>query len=140
MISDENGNCRPIISYDPICKSDRDCLESERCTGGNCVTICHNLEKCGINAQCLPNNHQAICSCPPGYQGNAYIECRHIQPPRPVDECFSDDECSYDKICSNKKCINPCDQNRNSCGRGAFCYVERKYHSFFFFLNNNIIL
>lgn len=43
--------------------------------------------------------------------------------PKPVPECYSDDECSYDKACLNERCINPCLRDR-PCGIGAFCSVN----------------
>lgn len=37
-------------------------------------------------------------------------------------ECYTDDDCPYDRTCKNERCVNPCLQN--TCGRGAFCHAE----------------
>jgi hypothetical protein len=122
-VSDERGNCKEILREQPACTRDTDCsLDSDVCKDGNCVAACR-FKQCGINAQCQSTNHHAICSCPHQYEGDAHIECRYrviIQ----THECLQDEDCAGDKVCSNNQCINPC-RDQNSCGRGAFCYVER---------------
>lgn len=65
--------CFPV-PITPQCKSDQECPLSERCVNQGCVEACR-IDPCGINAQCISQNHQAACSCPPGYTGNPHTEC-----------------------------------------------------------------
>jgi hypothetical protein len=67
---------------------------------------------CGPNSQCKELNNQAICSCLPSYIGS---------PPGCRPECVVSSECSYDKACSNQKCVDPCP---NTCGQNAKCRVN----------------
>lgn len=123
-VSDSNGNCRPIISDQPACTNNNDCPNTDVCRNGNCVLAC-KIELCGINAQCVSQNHKGICSCPPKYEGNPYVECSYVRELPPQYECYHHEDCASDRICNNGKCVNPC-QNKNACGVGAFCYVESK--------------
>lgn len=66
---------------------------------------------CGPNSQCREVNSQAVCSCQPEFMGN---------PPNCRPECTINSECSSDKACINRKCVNPC---LNQCGRNANCRV-----------------
>lgn len=75
------------------CRSDSECSSSEACVNGKCDSPC----ECGAFALCDVINHKAVCSCPPGYTGNARIGC---QPPS-----------------------NPCDPN--PCGYNALCELDR---------------
>lgn len=70
----KNGLCVKIVTTPSGCKSDGECGLTERCSQGRCVDACQ-LEACGVNAVCKSVNHQGICSCPPGYQGNPRIQC-----------------------------------------------------------------
>lgn len=63
-----------LVPITPQCKSDQECPLSERCVNQGCVEACR-IDPCGINAQCISQNHQAACSCPPGYTGNPHTEC-----------------------------------------------------------------
>jgi hypothetical protein len=67
---------------------------------------------CGPNSQCKEVNNQAVCSCLPSYIGS---------PPGCRPECVVSSECSYDKACSNQKCVDPCP---NTCGQNAKCRVN----------------
>lgn len=139
-VTDINGNCKAILKDQPACLQNNDCQNSHVCRNGNCILAC-KLESCGQNAQCNSENHAGICSCPHGYSGNPYIECTFVnQYQQPIYECTSDYNCADDQVCSNTKCTNPC-KNRNSCGTGAFCYVQSMYLSakFSFVDHNNFI-
>jgi hypothetical protein len=67
---------------------------------------------CGPNSQCKEVNNQAVCSCLPNYIGS---------PPGCRPECVVSSECSYDKACTNQKCVDPCP---NTCGQNAKCRVN----------------
>lgn len=122
MITDPNGNCKPIIRDKPGCITHTDCPNTDQCIRGSCILSCR-AESCGLNAQCLSQNHRAICSCAPEYQGNPHIECSLVQREVYTAECYQEADCPFDRTCKNEKCVNPCSL-RDSCGRGAYCHTE----------------
>lgn len=119
MVADANGNCKPIAVGEPGCKSNFDCPDSDICVRGSCSLAC-KVEPCGINAQCLSQNHRGQCSCARGYEGNPLKECSLITFRQPTRECTTNDDCPFDRSCKNEKCVNPCSY---SCGSN-FCHVE----------------
>lgn len=60
-------NCRPECIIHQECPSNRACI-SQRCQDP-CVG------SCGFNARCITQNHQPICSCIDGYDGDPYASC-----------------------------------------------------------------
>lgn len=74
------------------CRSDDECTEDEACVNGKCTSPC----SCGLNAICEVIFHKPICTCPPGYIGNALSRC---EPP-----------------------LNPCEPN--PCGINAYCELD----------------
>jgi hypothetical protein len=48
----------------------------KRCQNNRCVLPCLEAGACGVNAVCRSVNHKAQCLCPPGYFGNAQIDCK----------------------------------------------------------------
>lgn len=83
--ADYQGNpyegCRPECTTNADCSRDRACLRSK------CVNPCIGI--CGQSALCEVVNHIPICSCPSGYTGDPFSNCRPnpitIQPE--VDVC-----------------------------------------------------
>ena len=68
---------------------------------------------CGPFALCSRmEDDREICSCPVGYIGNPYTECR--------PECTIDSDCTLNLACINQRCIDPCP---GICGINAECYV-----------------
>lgn len=59
----------------PACALDVECGFDERCSNGQCINPCEQPQACGMNAECLINSHYKQCSCPPGFTGNADVEC-----------------------------------------------------------------
>jgi hypothetical protein len=55
------------------CTSDSDCTQAQTCIGSICINPC--TKNCGKAAICQAKEHNAKCSCPTGYEGNALIEC-----------------------------------------------------------------
>ena len=53
---------------------DTECLNTEVCHQGSCMDACR-LKKCGVNARCLATNHNAVCQCNHGYEGNPESAC-----------------------------------------------------------------
>ena len=77
---------------------------------------------CGPNSQCREINQQPVCSCLPSYLGN---------PPSCRPECTASVECSLDRACVNRKCVDPCP---GVCGLNSQCKVRN--HSPICYCNN----
>lgn len=63
-------NCRPECLIHADCPTRLACLQSkcrDPCTGS-----------CGFNARCTVINHQPVCSCEPGYQGDPFSGCNAV--------------------------------------------------------------
>lgn len=70
-----SGN--PTVSCEKNeCERDGDCDMEKRCRNNRCVLPCLEPGACGVNAVCRSVSHKAQCLCPPGYFGNAQIECK----------------------------------------------------------------
>ncbi|CAB4059875.1 unnamed protein product [Lepeophtheirus salmonis] len=127
-------NCRPE------CLVSSECSLSLACINKKCVDPCPGI--CGTNAVCRVTNHNPICSCKPGYTGDAARSCSKIvatttekvyvdpcslrpcgfigSPPNCRPECLYNDECSNALACIDTKCVDPC---FNVCGDNAECHV-----------------
>lgn len=64
-------NCRPE------CTINQDCPSNRACFGQKCQDPC--IGSCGFNALCNVKNHQPICSCFEGYDGDPYSGCNAKQ-------------------------------------------------------------
>lgn len=60
-------NCRPE------CVIHQECPSSRACIAQQCQDPC--IGSCGFNARCTTQNHQPICSCIEGYEGDPYASC-----------------------------------------------------------------
>lgn len=63
-------NCRPECLIHADCPTKLACLQSkcrDPCTGS-----------CGFNAKCTVINHQPVCSCESGYQGDPFSGCNAV--------------------------------------------------------------
>lgn len=128
-ITDSTGHCVAIPNDNPVCRVDNDCGDTDKCIRGTCMLACL-VEHCGTNALCTSTEHRASCKCATGYFGNPLIECSpepKSPPPGPIAECYSNDECSDDRLCRNERCVNPCAED-NPCARGAFCHAHNHHH------------
>lgn len=65
---DSNVGCRPECVLNSDCPRDRACVRNK------CEDPC--LGTCASDAICNVVNHVPMCSCPPGYEGNAFAFCR----------------------------------------------------------------
>jgi hypothetical protein len=63
----QSPNCRPECMIHPECPSNLACI-NERCKDP-CVG------SCGVNAVCSVRNHNAVCSCIVGYEGDPSSQC-----------------------------------------------------------------
>ena len=70
-----------------------------------------NPPPCGANAQCSVVSGQAQCVCLANMIGTA-PNCR--------PECVLSSDCSANRACVNKKCVDPCP---GACGVNAECRV-----------------
>ncbi|RZF34371.1 hypothetical protein LSTR_LSTR008910 [Laodelphax striatellus] len=107
----------------PECVINQDCTRDKACFNQKCRDPC--VDACGLNAICQVVNHNAICSCPPGFVGEPRLECRPRPleiPPRP--ECSIDDECSNEKACIDGSCKDPC-IGPHICAAKAECRVQQ---------------
>ena len=96
----------------PGCAADTDCAHTQSCVAGKCADPCEQAD-CAPTAECRVSNHNHLCTCPQGLQGNPKVECRRV-------ECVSDNDCETSKQCRNGQCVNPCAQS-NACGSNAQC-------------------
>lgn len=112
-----------ICTQELRCKSDEECSINEKCIQNalgqaECQDSC-SLVVCGRNAECSVRNHEAICTCKPGYRGNPNddkLGCRHV-------ECETNVQCSNDKLCDQYMCKIAC-LVHNPCGKNALCSAE----------------
>ncbi|KAJ8890118.1 hypothetical protein PR048_009625 [Dryococelus australis] len=86
----------------PECIVSSDCLLTHACVNQKCVDPCPGT--CGIGARCSVTNHNPICSCPPGQQGDPFVSC------------YVPDETA-------KVPTNPC--NPTPCGPNSLCQVKQ---------------
>lgn len=69
----QSPNCRPECTISAECPSNLACIYekcSDPCPGS-----------CGVNARCSVINHNAVCTCVIGYEGDPTIQCSSIPPP-----------------------------------------------------------
>lgn len=102
----------PLISCISVkCQYNEDCADHEACDRLNrvCRPVCDD-DTCADSATCLGREHQAKCVCPPGMNGNPYVECSRSQQPVEADkpECDVDADCPSMNACINSRCQNPC--------------------------------
>lgn len=64
-------NCRPE------CTINSECSGNQACINQKCRDPCPG--SCGINAKCAVVNHNAVCSCNPGYTGDPFKGCSIYQ-------------------------------------------------------------
>lgn len=113
-----NAECH-VNNHIPICN----CVTGYT---GNPSTSCHQIKyedpipqnpcrpsPCGPFSECRDHNGHAICSCLSNYIGS---------PPACRPECSVSSDCSPDKACVNRKCVDPCP---GACGQNARCHVTK---------------
>lgn len=60
----------------PECVMSQECPPNKACISEKCQNPCDHI--CGSNAKCDVVNHTPICSCLPGYEGDAFIGCTKV--------------------------------------------------------------
>ncbi|XP_018323516.1 adhesive plaque matrix protein 2 [Agrilus planipennis] len=91
--------CLPGYTGDPLracirgeCLDDAECPDTRACINLSCQNPCIN--QCGINAMCNAKRHIAVCTCFPGYNGDALTQCHPVETaePRIIHKCVT---CNY---------------------------------------------
>lgn len=77
-------NCRPECTVNAECPSDKACHRFK------CTDPCKGT--CGLQANCQVNNHNPICSCPNGFEGDPFVRCTPI-PPKPIEPKRPENPC-----------------------------------------------
>lgn len=90
-----------------------------------CINPCTSGNPCDRTAECRVENRRAVCACPVGYIGDAFVNC-YLPTVVEKPECVSDSECSPTKACINQICQNPCEL-RNPCSEHAECHVTQHH-------------
>lgn len=89
---DPYQGCRPECTLNDGCDRDKACLRSK------CVNPC--IGTCGNNALCEVINHIPICSCPEGYEGDPFSNCRFADVvSKPKQEICSPSPCGPNSQC-----------------------------------------
>ena len=60
----------------PECTISSECSFDKACSNQKCIDPCPGT--CGSNADCRVVNHSPLCSCRPGYTGDAFTRCLPI--------------------------------------------------------------
>ncbi|GBN12717.1 Fibrillin-2 [Araneus ventricosus] len=95
------------------CRSNEHCPDDEACIQGRCDTPCRP-GACGLKALCRATNHQAECTCPQNFQGNARVQCN----PESRVECQFNSDCAPNETCENSRCIVV-----TGCRSDSFCHT-----------------
>lgn len=80
----DNGICTCLPEYHgdpyfgcrPECVLNSDCARDRACIRSKCIDPCPGT--CGLSARCEVINHVPMCTCPPGMEGNAFVQCRPL--------------------------------------------------------------
>lgn len=81
-----NGICTCLAEYQgdpytgcrPECVLNSDCPRDKACLRSKCVDPC-SLEACAQTAICEVISHIPMCRCPPGFEGNALVQCQPVK-------------------------------------------------------------
>lgn len=101
--------CRPECTIQAHCKANLACI------GQRCQDPCPGA--CGINAICVVENHNPICNCPTGYNGDPFFLCETDSYLPPAPPPAQKDPCSPNPCGSNAQCVVLNGQPTCSCQR-----------------------
>lgn len=102
-----HGN--PTFGCRPECILNTECAQNLACVRQKCIDPCPGT--CGSNAICEVHNHVAMCHCPAGMTGNAFVQCSPMPPPPIVIS----DPCQPSPCGANAQCRNVNGQAICSC-------------------------
>jgi hypothetical protein len=112
----------PLLRCDHGCKLNKHCSNNQKCLDNVCVDPCKEPVEhmCGTNAECLPINNEAQCTCNKNHNGIPTKECLSYDCVKHLD-CDSTMKCQGEKM-YGKKCVPVC--LHSSCGKKANCTAE----------------
>jgi hypothetical protein len=111
----------------PECIVSSECPQTRACINQKCADPCPGI--CGNNARCTVINHNPICSCPPGQQGDPFVNCfaaidtEEPRVPTPTNPCVPS-PCGPNSICQVKKNRPVCSCSPNFSGSPPYCRPE----------------
>lgn len=113
----------------PVCKPEcvvsSDCHQTRACINQKCVDPC--IGTCGSKAVCNVINHNPICTCPPGQEGDPFFGCTTPPttdfPPVSTNPCIPS-PCGPNSICQVKEDRPVCSCVANYIGSPPYCRPE----------------
>lgn len=113
----------------PECVSSSECPQNKACVSLKCVDPCPGT--CGIAARCEVINHNPICSCNAGEQGDPFVSCsvpaedgRTPAPPTQSPHPCVPSPCGPNSICQVKQGRPVCSCTANYIGSPPNCRPE----------------
>ena len=64
-----------VVPLAPECRDNSECPPHTACINRQCLNPCAVLDPCATNAYCRVQNHEPVCTCPPGYLGDPRVSC-----------------------------------------------------------------
>ncbi|KAK2714566.1 hypothetical protein QYM36_008951, partial [Artemia franciscana] len=110
FIAAEEGSCRALVPVVDGCTYDEECPSDKACINSQCKDPCN----CGPHTVCRVEEHQPICQCAPGYDGDPLIGCYLVG-------CTSSSDCPETHACQNEICTPVCGPNNEPCGPSSEC-------------------
>lgn len=111
----------------PECLVSSECAQDKACANQRCIDPCPGT--CGFNAKCTVINHNPICTCPAGQQGDPFVSCYELvveEPKTPQVErnpCVPS-PCGPNSICQVKQNRAVCSCQINYIGSPPYCRPE----------------
>ncbi|KAH1017853.1 hypothetical protein HUJ05_008447 [Dendroctonus ponderosae] len=113
----------------PECISTSECPQTKACINLKCGDPCAGT--CGSGAVCTVINHNPICSCPEGLEGNPFLNCRQAPvveelpstTEEPINPCVPT-PCGQNSICQIKESRPVCSCIANYIGSPPYCRPE----------------
>lgn len=112
---DAYAGCRPECVLNSDCPRDKACVRSK------CVDPCPGT--CGQSAICNVFNHVPMCTCPPGTEGNAFIQCRPVVADLPQNPC-QPTPCGPNSQCRDINNVAVCTCVPGFLGNPPTCHPE----------------
>lgn len=112
-------------------KGNSECAQNQACINYKCSNPCS--QTCGVDALCEVFNHNPICSCPLGYDGDPFTSCTKIErsPDKPIESENPCDPspCGPNSICQIKQGRPVCSCVANFIGHPPYCRPACVLHS-----------
>lgn len=111
----------------PECVVSSECPLNKACINQRCTDPCPGT--CGVEARCEVLNHNPICSCEPGFEGDPFVSCSRIPEERtdterkPENPCIPS-PCGPNSICQIKQGRPVCSCVANYIGSPPYCRPE----------------